>query len=220
MSAPEWERTLEVRTADQTHALAAGLGTTLEAGDLLILTGELGAGKTTFAQGLGEGLGVRAGIISPTFVLVRIHPNLPDGPRPGGPDLVHVDAYRLGSAAEIDDIDLENTMDSAVTVVEWGRGRVEHLSDSRLEVDLVRTLGCASRDALGGPTPAAPTRHADASHAETLDFDTEDDDEPRTVVIRGYGPRWVNPPALPGTEPGALPGTAAGPLPEPTERNS
>ena len=133
----------EVRTADETHALAAALGAQLQAGDLLVLTGELGAGKTTFTQGLGEGLGVRAGIISPTFVLVRIHPNLPDGPRPGGPDLVHVDAYRLGSAAEIDDIDLENTMDSAVTVVEWGRGRVEHLSDSRLEVDLLRSLGGA-----------------------------------------------------------------------------
>src|SRR5213595_1471233 len=99
MSEVLWERTFEVSTAEQTHAL--------------------GAGKTTFTQGLGEGLGVRAGIISPTFVLVRIHPNLPDGPRPGGPDLVHVDAYRLGSASEIDDIDLENTMDTAVTVVEW-----------------------------------------------------------------------------------------------------
>ena len=87
---------------------------------------------------------MRAGIISPTFVLVRIHPNLPGGPRPGGPDLVHVDAYRLESAAEIDDIDLENTMDSAVTVVEWGRGRVEHLSDSRLEVELHRTRGGAA----------------------------------------------------------------------------
>ena len=80
VSAPAWERTLEVRTADETHALAAGLGAQLQAGDLLVLTGELGAGKTTFTQGLGEGLGVRAGIISPTFVLVRIHPNLPTGP--------------------------------------------------------------------------------------------------------------------------------------------
>lgn len=106
MNAGTWERTLEVRTADETHALAARLGAQLQAGDLLVLTGELGAGKTTFTQGLGEGLGVRAGIISPTFVLVRIHPNLPGGPRPGGPDLVHVDAYRLGSASEIDDIDL------------------------------------------------------------------------------------------------------------------
>ena len=149
MSAAAWERTLRVGTADETHALAAALGAQLQAGDLLVLTGELGAGKTTFTQGLGEGLGVRAGIISPTFVLVRIHPNLPDGPRPGGPDLVHVDAYRLGSASEIDDIDLENTMDSAVTVVEWGRGRVEHLSESRLEVDLVRSLGGAQ-----APAPA------------------------------------------------------------------
>ena len=80
MSGPAWERSLEVRTAAQTHALAAALGAVLETGDLLVLTGELGAGKTTFTQGLGEGLGVRAGIISPTFVLVRIHPNLPEGP--------------------------------------------------------------------------------------------------------------------------------------------
>lgn len=193
MSAPAWERTLDVRTADETHALAAGLGAQLRAGDLLVLTGELGAGKTTFTQGLGEGLGVRAGIISPTFVLVRIHPNLPDGPRPGGPDLVHVDAYRLGSAAEIDDIDLENTMDSAVTVVEWGRGRVEHLSDSRLEVDLHRSVGGTLASELGAPEAGS----WEAAHDPgVLDFDSDDDDEPRTIVIRGFGPRWVEPPAL------------------------
>src|SRR6478752_7306108 len=193
-TAPLWVQTLTVTTADQTHALGAALAEVLRAGDLLVLTGELGAGKTTFTQGLGEGLGVRAGIISPTFVLVRIHPNLPDGPRPGGPDLVHVDAYRLASASEIDDIDLENTMDSAVTVVEWGRGRVEHLSESRLEVELQRQLG-------GTPVGAAPgaltcgrpaTQPADA---EVLDFDTDDADEPRTVVFRGFGPRWAEPPA-------------------------
>ena len=208
MTGPAWELTLEVGTAGQTHALAAVLGAQLEAGDLLVLTGELGAGKTTFTQGLGEGLGVRAGIISPTFVLVRIHPSLPDGPRPGGPDLVHVDAYRLGSASEIDDIDLENTMDGAVTVVEWGRGRVEHLSDSRLEVDLVRTLGGS------GPAPAATSGAASAGAPagqdfEAFDFDTDDDDEPRTIVVRGYGPRWEIPPDL-GPEP----------EPEPTERTS
>src|SRR4029079_7073540 len=122
VSAPAWERSLEVHTAAQTHALAAALGAVLETGDLLVLTGELGAGKTTFTQGLGEGLGVRAGIISPTFVLVRIHPNLPGGPRPGGPDLVHVDAYRLESAAEIDDIDLEDHTDHGG---ETGRGVTE-----------------------------------------------------------------------------------------------
>jgi tRNA threonylcarbamoyladenosine biosynthesis protein TsaE len=194
MSSPQWELSLTVQTAEETRALAAALGAVLEAGDLLVLTGELGAGKTTFTQGLGEGLGVRAGIISPTFVLVRIHPNLPDGPRPGGPDLVHVDAYRLETAAEIDDIDLENTMDSTVTVVEWGRGRVEHLSDSRLDVELHRPLGGAAAVA-----PAA----ADGVPG-VLDFDTDDDDEPRAVVIRGYGPRWAEQPLLPA----ALKGTS------------
>lgn len=176
---PNWEETFTATTAEQTHALAVRLAGVLEAGDLLVLSGELGAGKTTFTQGLGEGLGVREGIISPTFVLVRIHPNLPEGPRPGGPDLVHVDAYRLGSAAEIDDIDLENTMDSSVTVVEWGKERVEHLSESRLEIDLHRAIG------LGTGLPSAG-----------LDFDTEDADEPRTIVMRGYGPRWPEAPAL------------------------
>lgn len=189
MSAPVWERSVEVATAAQTQALAAALGAELRAGDLLVLTGELGAGKTTFTQGLGEGLGVRAGIISPTFVLVRIHPNLPDGPRPGGPDLVHVDAYRLESAAEIDDIDLENTMDSAVTVVEWGRDRVEHLSESRLEIDLHRRLG----NTPGGGHHPVP--QSDTAPDDVLYFEDEDDDEPRTVVFRGYGPRWAEPPA-------------------------
>ena len=190
MSDPRWELSLTVQSAGETHALAAALGAVLEAGDLVILTGELGAGKTTFTQGLGEGLGVRAGIISPTFVLVRIHPNLADGPRPGGPDLVHVDAYRLESAAEIDDIDLENTMDSTVTVVEWGRGRVEHLSDSLLDVELHRPLGAALSVTS---TPDA----ADGAADGVLDFDTDDDDEPRTIVIRGFGPRWVEQPVLP-----------------------
>lgn len=175
-----WERTVKVATAAQTHALGSALAGVLEPGDLLVLTGELGAGKTTFTQGLGEGLGVRAGVISPTFVLVRIHPNLPDGPRPGGPDLVHVDAYRLASAAEIDDIDLENTMDNSVTVVEWGRERVEHLSDSRLDIEMHRTVGGTER---------AATRH-EAGQDAVLDFDPEDDDEPRTIVFRGFGPRW------------------------------
>ncbi|ABK04274.1 protein of unknown function UPF0079 [Arthrobacter sp. FB24] len=188
MSDPQWELSLTVQSAEETHALGAALGAVLDSGDLVILTGELGAGKTTFTQGLGEGLGVRAGIISPTFVLVRIHPNLPDGPRPGGPDLVHVDAYRLESAAEIDDIDLENTMDSTVTVVEWGRGRVEHLSDSVLDVELHRPLGSLS-GAAGASAPGA----ADG----VLDFDTDDDDEPRTIMIRGYGPRWAEQPLLP-----------------------
>ncbi len=160
-------REFATATAEQTQCLAGKLAGLLRAGDLVILSGGLGAGKTTFTQGLGRGMGVREGIISPTFVLVRIHPNLPDGANPGGPDLVHVDAYRLGSEAEIDDIDLENTIDSAVTVVEWGTDRVEHLAASRLEIELVRATGTG-----GG------------------DLGCEDGDEPRVLRLRAVGPRW------------------------------
>src|SRR4051794_37587069 len=164
-------------TAEQTQQLAGELAALLRAGDLIILSGELGAGKTTFTQGLGRSLGVREGIISPTFVLVRIHPNLPEGPNPGGPDLVHVDAYRLGSAGEIDDIDLENTMDSSVTVVEWGVDRVEHLAPSRLEIELLR--------AVGGAGPALNHEVAASDDSDFFDsFDAdEDDDEPRTLRL-------------------------------------
>jgi tRNA threonylcarbamoyladenosine biosynthesis protein TsaE len=108
---------------------AGRVRTLLTAGDLLILQGELGAGKTTFTQGLGEALGVRGPITSPTFVLSRIHPS-----QVNGPDLVHVDAYRLESAAEVDDLDLDATTDRSVTVVEWGAGVAEQLSDSWLHI--------------------------------------------------------------------------------------
>lgn len=185
-----WECCIEVNSAQETHDVAARLGEQLQAGDLVVLAGELGAGKTTLTQGLGVGLGVRAGIISPTFVLVRIHPNVPDGQRPGGPPLVHVDAYRLGSAADIDDIDLEDTLDASVTVVEWGRGRVEHLSASRLEIDLHRSVGS------GGSAVAGTAGAADAP--AVLDFSDGDPDEPRSLVLRGFGPRWPEPPSLPG----------------------
>ncbi|WP_427018904.1 tRNA (adenosine(37)-N6)-threonylcarbamoyltransferase complex ATPase subunit type 1 TsaE [Pseudarthrobacter sp. P1] len=173
---------LSTTSAAQTQAIAYRLGALLRAGDLLVLSGGLGAGKTTFTQGLGHGLGVRPGIISPTFVLVRIHPNEPAGHNPGGPDLVHVDAYRLGSAAEVDDIDLENTLDSAVTVVEWGQDRVEHLAESRLEIELVR--------ATGADQAAAAATGADLE----LDFseDDGDDDEARILRIRAVGPRWAD----------------------------
>lgn len=187
-----WE--FSTATAAQTQLLAANLARLLRAGDLIILSGELGAGKTTFTQGLGRSLGVREGIISPTFVLVRIHPNLPDGSNPGGPDLVHVDAYRLTSPGEIDDIDLENTMDSSVTVVEWGVDRVEHLAPSRLEIDLVRATGGALAVANPRTDAAAPKTVPDAGglpddFADTFDAD-EDDDEPRTLRLRAVGPRW------------------------------
>lgn len=184
---PAWECEFETADTAATQALAERLGRQLRAGDLLVLTGELGAGKTTFTQGLGAGMGVRPGIISPTFVLVRIHPNLGDGP-----DLVHVDAYRLGSAAEIDDVDLENTMDTSVTVVEWGAGRVEHLSDSRLEVELVRATG-ADEAAAGASSTGARAAGA-RSTTPGPDFDDEFDDEVedrRVIRLRAFGPRWA-----------------------------
>lgn len=194
----EWTLSLTVDGPERTQALAERLGARLRAGDLLVLTGELGAGKTTFTQGLGRGLGVRPGIISPTFVLVRRHPNVPDGPRPGGPDLVHVDAYRLGSAAEVDDIDLEDTVDTAVTVVEWGTGKVEHLADSRLEIVLERAVGAAA------PAPGAAAGAAD----DAEDDDAEDDDaEPRRITLTGIGPRWAGgPPPLDPPGEGSAPG--------------
>src|SRR5699024_9463393 len=117
---------LHTRDGDGTRVIAHALAAALRPGDLLVLDGPLGAGKTTFTQGLGQGLGVRGPVASPTFVIERVHPNLA-----GGPDLVHVDAYRLGGTGEIDDLDLEADLDRAVTVVEWGRDRVEHLEIGR-----------------------------------------------------------------------------------------
>ena len=121
--------------ADDTRAWGARLGRMLRAGDLVILTGGLGAGKTTLTQGLAEGLGVRGPVTSPTFVIARVHPSLV-----GGPALVHVDAYRLGDAVELEDLDLEASLEEAVTVVEWGRGLAERLADSYLEVELTRAV--------------------------------------------------------------------------------
>lgn len=103
----------------------------LQAGDLLVLSGGLGAGKTSLAQGIAEGLGVRGPVTSPTFVIARVHPSLV-----GGPDLVHVDAYRLSGLAELDDLDLDDSLDEAVTVVEWGHGVAEQLSESYLEITM------------------------------------------------------------------------------------
>ena len=132
---------LTLPTAEDTRLAGERLARVLRAGDLLILTGDLGAGKTTFTQGLGDGLGVRGPVTSPTFVIARVHPSLR-----GGPALVHVDAYRLGDAAELDDLDLDTDLDTAVTVVEWGSGLAEALASDRIALrferseDDVRTL--------------------------------------------------------------------------------
>ncbi|MCW2851295.1 MAG: tRNA threonylcarbamoyladenosine biosynthesis protein TsaE [Nocardioides sp.] len=150
-------RTFDVPTADDMRELGMRIARELRAGDLLVLSGGLGAGKTTFTQGLGEGLRVRGGVTSPTFVIARVHPSLV-----GGPDLVHVDAYRLGGLDELDDLDLDTSLGEAVTVVEWGEGMAESLSDSRLEVRIAR---------------------ADTADAEQ---------DPRQVEVLGIGTRWAN----------------------------
>jgi tRNA threonylcarbamoyladenosine biosynthesis protein TsaE len=124
-------REVSLATAEQTRAFGMRLGRLLRAGDVLVLTGDLGAGKTTLTQGIAEGLGVRGPITSPTFVIARVHPSLV-----GGPVLVHVDAYRLGSQLELDDLDLDADLDESVTVVEWGAGLAEQLSAERLGITL------------------------------------------------------------------------------------
>jgi len=132
---------LTVPTADDMSALGARLAGLLRAGDVVLLSGDLGAGKTTLTRGLGAALGVRGAVTSPTFVIARVHP---PGASAGGLPLVHVDAYRLHDLAEVDDLDLDASAAESVTVVEWGAGKVEGLSDSRLEVVLHR--GSAGED--------------------------------------------------------------------------
>ncbi|MET0998019.1 MAG: tRNA (adenosine(37)-N6)-threonylcarbamoyltransferase complex ATPase subunit type 1 TsaE [Marmoricola sp.] len=123
--------TERLETPEDTRSFGEHLAERLRPGDLVILTGDLGAGKTTLTQGIGAGLGVRGLVTSPTFVIARVHPALGDGPA-----LVHVDAYRLDGTAELDDLDLDTDVDEAVTVVEWGEGLAESLSNDRLELNL------------------------------------------------------------------------------------
>ena len=118
-------------TPEDTQALGRALAGVLQPGDLVVLAGPLGAGKTALTQGIGAGLGVRGPVTSPTFVLARVH-------RDGRVPLVHVDAYRLSGMADVDDLDLDATTDEAVTVVEWGHGLVEQLADEHLVVELGR----------------------------------------------------------------------------------
>lgn len=153
-------RTVTVPTAEDMYALGRRLGGRLVAGDLVILSGALGAGKTTLTRGIGAGLQVRGPVTSPTFVLARTHPSLS-----GGPAMVHADAYRLGSAAELADLDID--FDGAVVVVEWGAGLLDGVNESWLTVQLDRALG-----------------------ADRLPVD--DAADPRRVTITARGPRWQN----------------------------
>lgn len=149
------------------HELGIALGRVLTAGDLVILTGPLGAGKTTLTRGIGEGLGVRGPVQSPTFVIARTHPSLV-----GGAPLVHVDVYRLADATEVEDLDLD--FDGSVVVAEWGAGLVD-ARDSWLEVVIERPVGGDAPSAVDDPDEFA-----------------EAPIEPRTLTVTGHGPRWQN----------------------------
>ncbi|MDJ0467008.1 tRNA (adenosine(37)-N6)-threonylcarbamoyltransferase complex ATPase subunit type 1 TsaE [Streptomyces sp. H27-C3] len=158
---------LTVKSPDRMKELGRSLAKLLRPGDLVMLTGELGAGKTTLTRGLGEGLGVRGAVTSPTFVIARVHPPLGDGPA-----LVHVDAYRLGGGLdEMEDLDLDVSLPESVIVVEWGEGKVEELSENRLHVVIARAMG----DAAGG-TGGDPEG---------------DPDDVREVTLTGVGARWA-----------------------------
>ncbi|MER6071856.1 tRNA (adenosine(37)-N6)-threonylcarbamoyltransferase complex ATPase subunit type 1 TsaE [Streptomyces sp. NPDC001817] len=131
------ETRLTITSPEQMRELGRRLAKLLRAGDLVMLSGELGAGKTTLTRGLGEGLGVRGAVTSPTFVIARVHPSLGDGP-----PLVHVDAYRLGGGLdEMEDLDLDVSLSDSVIVVEWGEGKVEELTEDRLQVLIHRAVG-------------------------------------------------------------------------------
>jgi tRNA threonylcarbamoyladenosine biosynthesis protein TsaE len=166
-----------VSTAAEMRALGRRLAGVLRAGDLVILSGPLGAGKTTLTQGIADGLRVRGPVTSPTFVIARVHPSLTSargGAAQPGPALVHADAYRLGSALELDDLDLDTDTDTSVTVVEWGEGLAEALAADRVEVMIMPP------PVRGGATGA------DAA----ADDGSPDGDSPRVVTISGVGERW------------------------------
>ena len=161
---------LTIQTPEKMEELGARLATHLEAGDLVALNGELGAGKTTLVRGIGAALGVRGAVTSPTFVLARTHP------RKAGAPLVHVDAYRLSSPAELDDLDLD--FEGSIVIVEWAAGMLDGITDSWLEVGIQRPTGAAA---------AVSTAHG--TGLNSVDFDEA---EPREVTIIGHGPRFAD----------------------------
>lgn len=131
--------TLQVATPEAMAELGARIARQLRAGDIVALNGELGAGKTTLTRGLGEALGIRGSVTSPTFVLARTHPS-----ETGGPPLVHVDAYRLSHPAELDDLDID--FEGSIVVVEWAAGMLDAIADQWLEVTIVRPVGGVESD--------------------------------------------------------------------------
>ena len=182
------EITVATGDADETRGLGARLARLLRAGDLVMLSGGLGAGKTTLAQGIGAALGVRGRVSSPTFIIVRVHPSLADGP-----DLIHVDAYRITSLEEVDALDLDSSLDRSVTLVEWGEEKVEALSPDRLEIQVRRPHG-AVRDGVRKPDDVAIGSESPGgavTEDPVVDLG-EVDDGSRTITVRALGPRWAD----------------------------
>ena len=187
------ELRLEILTPDAMAELGARIARQLRAGDLVALNGPLGAGKTTLTRGLGEALGIRGTVASPTFVLARTHPSTR-----GGAPLVHVDAYRLGGAAELDDLDIDFA--SSIVVVEWAAGMLDGISDSLLELTIERPTGAGAQNG-GAAVDADPANRVDAANpanpanpADRAADPADPDDEliePRRVLIRASGPRWA-----------------------------
>lgn len=185
-----------VATTADMRALGRRLAGLLRAGDLVILSGPLGAGKTTLTQGIGEGLRVRGPVTSPTFVIARVHPSLVDalGLAAPGPALVHADAYRLGSVLEMDDLDLDADTATSVTVVEWGEGLAEGLAADRLEIVIAPEGPAEAEEPAEVEEPAEAEEPAETEEpAEAEGFDEAGDaegDVPRTVTVSGVGERW------------------------------
>ena len=158
---------VDTSDADQTRALGEDLGRILAAGDLVMLSGGLGAGKTTLTQGIGVGMGVRGRVASPTFIVARVHPS-----QCGGPDLIHADAYRITDLNDLETLDLDSSLDESVTVVEWGDGKTEAMSADRLVIEVRRASGGqAQRD------------------GDVIDLEHMDDGH-RRIILRAHGHRW------------------------------
>ena len=183
------EVSLTVATAAQMRALGQSLATVLRAGDLVLLSGGLGAGKTTLTKGIGDGLGVRGPITSPTFVIARVHPPVGSTAVTGDlrPALVHADAYRLGSVLELDDLDLDTDTAASVTVVEWGGGLAEGLATDRLEITITPVKADAPVVDDSVVSDAADGVNGDDRAGEVDDPTL---DAPRAVRISAVGVRW------------------------------
>jgi tRNA threonylcarbamoyladenosine biosynthesis protein TsaE len=190
-----WQLEKEFADLEATAEFAYALAEELRPGDLVVLTGGLGAGKTTFTRALAHALGVRGQVSSPTFTMSRIHASA------GGtaPRLVHVDAYRT-DAAGLESLDLLATLHDSVTVVEWGRGLVERA----LLGDLGSWLDLELRQ---HPVPSAQTEAGTPSEESSVgvvpeiqtDFSESEEDilgAPRQAVLRGYGARWATVPPM------------------------